>query len=66
MATNKPSLLDRTLAKVCAACPACNHARKKQRGAVFAFVKTVETHLCPFCMAYARVHGRRSHEPAPR
>lgn len=65
MTTREANSLDRTLAKVCEACPVCNHARKKQRGAAFAFVKTVENHLCPFCAAYARVHGRKSHEPSP-
>ncbi|MBM3892608.1 MAG: hypothetical protein FJ388_26110 [Verrucomicrobia bacterium] len=66
MTIRKPSSLDRALARVCAICPICHHARKKQRGAAFEFVKKVETHLCPFCAAYARVHGRKSHEPAPR
>lgn len=56
--------LDKMLAKVCALCPVCRQARKKQRGAAFKMVQTVEVHLCPFCKAYERVHGRKAHEPA--
>ncbi|MBM3858950.1 MAG: hypothetical protein FJ395_04785 [Verrucomicrobia bacterium] len=59
----KPTKLDLTLAKVCENCPVCRTARKHQAGAAFQLVKTVETHVCPFCMAYERVHGRKSHEP---
>jgi hypothetical protein len=44
-------------------CPVCNHARKKQRGIVFWFVKTIEGGLCPYCKAYERVYGRKAHEP---
>ena len=57
---------DRALAKICLACPACRHARRKQRGLAFALVKRVETHVCPFCRAYAKVYGRQSHEPVGR
>lgn len=56
--------LDEMLAKVCVLCPVCRQARKKQRGVAFKMVQTVEVHLCPFCKAYERVHGRKSHEPA--
>ena len=54
---------DRTLARVCLACPACRRARRKQRGLAFELVKRVETRVCPFCRAYAKVYGRQSHEP---
>jgi len=57
--------LDRALARVCANCPVCRRARKKQRGAAFELVKRVESHTCPFCRAYAKVNGRRPHEPVP-
>jgi len=54
--------LDRKLARVCANCPVCRHARKTQRGLAFGLVKKVETRVCPFCRAYAKVTGRKSHE----
>ena len=66
MNSTTSSKLDRTLASVCANCPVCRHARKKQAGPVFSFVKRVEGRLCPFCQAYARVHGRKSYEPIPK
>lgn len=56
--------LDRRLARVCANCPVCRRARNKQHGLAFGLVKTVETRICPFCLAYAKVTGRKSHEPA--
>lgn len=56
--------MDRALARVCANCPVCRHARRRQAGAAFWLVKTVEGSVCPFCRAYERVHGRKSHEPA--
>ena len=59
------SAWDRALAKVCLACPACRHARKKQSGAAYKLVRTVESAVCPFCRAYERVYGRKSHEPIP-
>ena len=55
---------DRAMAQVCKSCPVCRHARKKQKGVAFQFVKTIEGSLCPFCHAYERVHGRRAHEVA--
>lgn len=56
---------DRKMANFCRkVCPVCKHARKKQSGAVFHFVKEVEDRVCPFCKAYARVYGKKSHEPA--
>jgi len=54
---------DRTLAKNCLRCPVCNHARKKQRGLLFWFVKRVEGSVCPQCRAYEKVYGRKPHEP---
>ena len=54
---------DRKLAKFCISCPVCRHARKKQQGAAFWFVKKIEGDLCPFCKAYERVCGRKAHQP---
>jgi hypothetical protein len=54
--------LDRKLARLCELCPVCRHARHYQAGLVFAFVKNVETGICPFCQAYERVHGKKAHE----
>ena len=53
---------DRKLAKFCVSCPVCRHARKKQEGAAFWFVKKIEGDLCPFCKAYERVYGRKAHQ----
>lgn len=60
--TTEPSALDRTLAKVCELCPVCLHARHRQKGMVYAFVKNIEQDICPFCKAYERVHGIKAHE----
>lgn len=54
---------DVLMAKVCAACPVCRHARAKQEGAAYSFVKTIEGSFCPFCRAYERVYGKKAHEP---
>ena len=54
---------DRRLANFCISCPVCKHARKKQQGAAFWFVKKIEGNLCPFCRAYERVYGRKAHQP---
>ena len=55
---------DRKMAKFCrSACPVCKHARKKQSGLAYKFVKNAEDGLCPFCKAYEHVHGKKSHEP---
>jgi uncharacterized protein CbrC (UPF0167 family) len=54
---------DHKLAKFCISCPVCRHARKKQQGAAFWFVKKIEGDLCPFCKAYERVYGRKAHQP---
>lgn len=57
--------LDSLLAGVCRNCPVCRRARRRQRGAAFALVRSVENRVCPFCRAYARVTGRKAHEPCP-
>ena len=54
---------DRTLAQRCVECPVCTRARRKQRGVAFWFVKQVEGSVCPFCQAYEKVYGRKSHQP---
>lgn len=56
---------DRELAQRCLDCAVCNHARKKQRGLAFWFVKAIEGALCPYCKAYEKVYGRKAHEPFP-
>ena len=56
---------DRAMAQRCVECPVCAHARRKQRGVAFWVVKHVEGSVCPFCQAYEKVHGRKSHEPIP-
>jgi len=58
----EPSALDRALAKICELCPVCLHARHHQKGVVYAFVKSIEQDVCPFCKAYERVHGIKAHE----
>lgn len=58
-----PSRLDAALAHVCSQCPLCRAARRKQRGLAYQIVRRVESKLCPCCRAYARVHGRKAHEP---
>ncbi len=59
------SSLDRALARVCVNCPVCRRARAAQAGAAYWMVRKVETGLCPFCRAYERVYGRKSHLPPP-
>jgi hypothetical protein len=54
--------MDRRLARMCKLCPVCGHARSKQAGLAFTFVKKVEEGICPFCRAYERVHGKKAHE----
>ncbi|MGA2863194.1 MAG: hypothetical protein ABSF95_01770 [Verrucomicrobiota bacterium] len=46
-------------------CVVCQRARRKQAGLAFWLVKTFER-LCPFCRAYEKVYGRKSHEPVPQ
>lgn len=57
---------DKAMARVCLACPACRRARRKQRGILFWLVRKLERRVCPFCRAYERVYGRKSHEPLAR
>lgn len=57
------SKLDKILAQVCVMCPVCRTARKKQKGMAFDFVMKVEDGFCPFCAAYHRIYGKKSHEP---
>ncbi len=40
----------------------CRYARKKQKGVVYTFVKSVEGYVCPACRAYERVYGKKAHE----
>ncbi len=54
---------DRKKARICLDCPVCRHARKKQRGIAYWFVKNVERGFCPNCKAYEKVYGRKAHEP---
>jgi len=56
---------DRAMAQKCLECVLCEHARRKQRGFAFWFVKRIEGGVCPFCKAYERVYGRKAHEPGP-
>lgn len=55
--------LDRQKARRCMNCVVCSHARRKQRGILFWFVKRVEGSVCPYCRAYERVYGKKAHEP---
>ena len=55
---------DREKAEICAKkCPICQKARKEQKGFAYWFVKFFEGGLCPNCKAYAKVYGRKAHEP---
>jgi uncharacterized protein CbrC (UPF0167 family) len=54
---------DRAKAQGCVECPVCTRARRKQRGLAFWLVKHVEGSVCPYCQAYEKVYGRKSHEP---
>ena len=56
---------DREKAEGCLKCPICSHARKKQKGLAYMFVKWVEGGICPSCKAYEKVYGRKAHEPIP-
>jgi uncharacterized protein CbrC (UPF0167 family) len=53
---------DKQMAQRCVECPVCSHARKKQRGIAYWFVKNIENGLCPYCAAYERVYGKKAHE----
>lgn len=65
MKTEPVTDLDLTLARVCEWCPVCRSARKTPGGVAYRFVKGVEESICPFCRAYARVHGHKAHESFP-
>lgn len=68
MENNSPNGInekDRAGAQKCLDCPVCNRARTRQRGPAFWFVKSVEGSICPRCLAYERVYGRKAHEPVP-
>ena len=54
---------DKQLAQQCIDCSVCNHARKKQRGLVYLFVKFLEGGICPACKAYEKVYGQKAHLP---
>ena len=54
---------DRESAQKCVECPLCIRAREKQKGIAFWFVKHIENNICPACKAYAKVYGRKAHEP---
>lgn len=62
----EPILSERTraLAQRSVNCVVCRRARRKQAGFAFWVVKTFAG-LCPFCRAYEKVYGRKSHEPVP-
>jgi len=59
---NEATEKDRAMAQRCMECPVCSHARKKQRGVAFFFVKNIEDKFCPYCQAYERVYGKKAHE----
>ena len=61
----KPSKLLIKMAKFCGSCPQCKNARKKQKGISYNMVKHFESKICPFCIAYEKVYGRKAHEPSP-
>ena len=54
----------RALAERSVNCVVCQRDRRRQAGFAFWVVKTFEG-LCPFCRAYEKVYGRKSHEPVP-
>lgn len=56
---------DREMAQRCMDCVVCAHARDKQRGIIFWFVRKLEGSVCPYCKAYERVYGRKAHERLP-
>ncbi|PKN68905.1 MAG: hypothetical protein CVU54_12390 [Deltaproteobacteria bacterium HGW-Deltaproteobacteria-12] len=52
---------DKQMAQRCLTCKVCRHARKKQRGIAYWFVKNIENGVCPYCAAYERVYGKKAH-----
>jgi len=65
MGTGEVTDRDRWMADKCKECKLCRHARVKQKGFAFWFVKTIEGGMCPFCRAYEKVYGRKAHESSP-
>jgi len=63
MKNKQTGMFMRALASVCTKCTVCRTARRKQEGLAYSFVKNIEGCVCPFCMAYERVYGRKAHEP---
>ncbi|MHB1132818.1 MAG: hypothetical protein ACYC4L_10570 [Chloroflexota bacterium] len=57
---------DREMARTCAGCKVCRHARAHPGGVAYWFVKNVEGGLCPYCKAYEKVYGRKAHEQGGR
>ncbi len=66
MKKKSPTKMDRALARICHACPACRTARRYPGGFAFRLVKGVESKVCPFCQAYERVYGHKAHEKGAR
>ena len=62
MNTTSATEKDKQMAEHCVTCPVCLHARKKQRGIAYWFVKYIENGVCPYCAAYERVYGKKAHE----
>lgn len=62
MNTTAATEKDKQMARRCLTCKVCKHARKKQRGIVYWFVKNIENGLCPYCAAYERVYGKKAHQ----
>lgn len=65
METTNITEQDRAWARICLACPCGKAARSQQKGLAYDFVKNVTSGVCPFCLAYEKVYGRKAHEPAP-
>ncbi len=53
---------DKKRAQSCKECPVCKSARKNQKGLAFWFVKNIENGICPNCVAYEKVYGKKAHE----
>jgi len=65
MSKNNISEKDKEKADKCLECPVCKHAREKQKGFAYWFVKKIESGFCPYCKAYEKVYGRKAHEAIP-
>jgi hypothetical protein len=65
MSKNDITEKDKEKADKCLECPVCMHARKKQKGFAYWFVKKIERGFCPYCKAYEKVYGRKAHEAIP-